>query len=90
MDDALDGEEEPIVAQLDRENLRRQLTREKTKIIKFPRGRTDPKRLKIPADWKKYANGERFIVYDSGRSEDRVVIMSSPYLMEVGICSGEQ
>ena len=39
--------------------------------------------VKIPDEWKKYADGTPFVMFDSGRREDRVVLMSSPSMMEV-------
>lgn len=109
MDNAQEGGDDIIVAAMDRENFRRQLTRAKTvrahflldwlivichiqKITPLPKGKTEPNRLKIPVAWRKYADDEPFIIFDSGRTRDvdhpnrpteRVIIMSSPFLMEV-------
>lgn len=83
MNNAEENEDEVVVAEVDRENLRRQLSRERTKINAFPKGRTGPLQLKIPPAWRRFANGDPCVLYDSGRSEDRVIMLSSPFMMEV-------
>lgn len=99
---ALEGQDEIIAAELDRENIRHILAREKAvgychfvhflmslsslqKINKFPRGRTGPVHLKIPREWKYYdaACEDPCVLYDSGRGEERLILISSPFMMKV-------
>ncbi len=54
----------------------------------FPKGPTDPEHLKIPMEWRKFADGTPFVLFDSGRREARVILMSTPFLMEVDAVVG--
>ena len=54
------------------------------KVNPLPRGRTGPEYLNIPAEWKLHAGDQgRFVIFDSGRRHDRVIVLSAPYLIEV-------
>lgn len=50
----------------------------------LPPGKTNPLHLRIPRAWKYFDDGvSPFVLYDSGRTADRVILMSSRRMMTV-------
>uniref|UniRef100_A0A915EQS4 MULE transposase domain-containing protein n=1 Tax=Ditylenchus dipsaci TaxID=166011 RepID=A0A915EQS4_9BILA len=83
MNEAMSGVVEPVIAVINTSALRQALERRKRKINCYPRGKTNPDSLQIPAEWCKFQNGDPFIFHDSGAEDSgRFIILSSLFMLE--------
>jgi hypothetical protein len=80
---ALSGQPDSVLDYIDRENLRKVLFTYKKTLLNYPDGPTSPRALVIPEEWSRHPNGDPFVIYDRIVDDERIVVMSSPYMLEV-------
>jgi len=80
---ALSGHPDSVLDYIDRENMRKVLYEYKKSLLNYPDGPTSPRALVIPEEWTRHPNGDPFVIHDRIVDDERIVVMSSPFMLEV-------